>query len=327
MRILLTGADGLLGNHLVRLLLQNNHEIRVLVQPNRNVPGLDGLAIEKIEGDLLHKDKLSGIAAGCDVIIHSAANTSVWPSRSKIVREVNVQGTLNLIEESKRSGIKKFIHVSSAAAFSPGTFSDPGDESRPYTSHKYKLDYIDSKYRAQEIVLKTSREDDFPAVVINPTFMIGPYDFTPSSGKMILAVYHRKTPGYPSGGRNFVYAGDVAQGIYNAIEKGKVGECYILGNENLSYKQFFGKVSEITGVKPPALKLNCPVVTIFGLFQSAWGLLSGKIPDLSYRMARVSCDEHFYTPVKAVRELDLPQTPIDQAILETFNWFKDNQML
>jgi dihydroflavonol-4-reductase len=238
MKIFLTGGDGLLGSNLVRELLKKGHELKVLVQPGRQTITLDGLDIERIEGDLLDINSLTKAAEGAEAIYHVAASTSIWPSRNEIVNKVNIEGTQNIITLAKKLEVKKLVYVGTANSFSFGTKEKPGIEGTPYIASKYGLDYMDSKFKAHQLIDEAVK-DGVPAVVVNPTFMLGPYDSMPSSGAMVLAVYKQDVPGFAPGGRNYICVKDAAIGIANALDKGRVGESYIIGNKNMSYKEAF----------------------------------------------------------------------------------------
>jgi dihydroflavonol-4-reductase len=186
---------------------------------------------------------------------------------------------------------------------------------------------MDSKFKAQQLILKEVKENSLPAIIVNPTFMFGPYDSAPSSGAMIVALHKGKVPGYTSGGRNYVCAKDAAVAIANALTKGRIGECYILGNQNLSYKEAFGKIASIIGVKPPSLPIPSAFAKLYGRVGSLIGTISGKAPAISYPLSRIACDEHYYSAKKAVQELELPQTPVEVGIKECFDWLKENNYL
>lgn len=327
MKILVTGADGLLGSNLVRELLKRGHTIRAFVQPGRQQKTLEGLSIEKFSGNLLNAVEVEKAAEGCNAIIHCAASTSVWPTRSEIINTVNIEGTRNIIEAVKKNNLERLIYIGTANSFGFGSKEKPGVEGNPYRSDTYGLDYMDSKYKAQQLILKEVKENALPAVIVNPTFMFGPYDSTPSSGAMIVALYKGKVPGYTSGGRNYVCAKDAAVAIANALTKGRVGECYILGNQNMSYKEAFGKIASTIGVKPPSLAIPSAFAKLYGGIGSFIGKVSGKAPAISYPLSRIACDEHYYTPAKAIKELELPQTPIEVGIKECFEWLKENGYL
>ncbi|MFN8334963.1 MAG: NAD-dependent epimerase/dehydratase family protein [Cyclobacteriaceae bacterium] len=327
MKILVTGADGLLGSNLVRELLLRGHSIRAFVQPGRQQKTLEGLAIEKFPGNLLNPEEVGNAAAGCDAIIHCAASTAVWPIRSEIINKVNIEGTKNIIAAVYKNNIARLIYVGTANSFGFGSKELPGIEGNPYKSATYGLDYMDSKYKAMQVVLEEVKKNSLPAVIVNPTFMFGPYDSTPSSGAMIVALYKRKVPGFTKGGRNYLCAKDAAVAIANALTKGRIGECYILGNENLSYKEIFTKIANTVGVKPPSLAIPSFFAKLYGRIGSLTGNLTGNAPAISYPLARISADEHYYSPAKARKELDLPQTPVETGIRESFEWLKENGYL
>lgn len=327
MKILVTGADGLLGSNLVRELLSRGHSIRAFVQPGRQQKTLDGLAIEKFPGDLLNVEEVSKAGESCEAVIHCAASTSVWPIRSEIVNKVNIEGTKNIIKAVQQNKIQRMIYVGTANSFGFGSKENPGVEGNPYKSATYGLDYMDSKYKAQQVILSEVKENSLPAVIVNPTFMFGPYDSNPSSGAMIVALYKGKVPGYTSGGRNYICAKDAAIAIANALTRGRIGECYILGNHNLSYKEAFGKISETIGVKPPSIAIPSVFAKLYGRVGSLIGTVRGKTPAISYPLSRIACDEHYFSPAKAIKELGLPQTPIETGIKECFEWLKENDYL
>jgi dihydroflavonol-4-reductase len=325
MKVLLTGADGFLGSNITRELILQGYEVRVFVMPGRQTITLDGLKIERFEGNLLQEDDVLKAASGCDMVIHAAASTSVWPTRNEMVNRVNIGGTVNIIRAVREQKIKRLVYVGTASSFGFGSKEKPGDESRPYLSGKYNLDYVDSKHRAQQLILEAVKNEKLPAVVVNPCFMFGPYDSHPSSGAMIVAVCKGKVPGFSNGGRNYIYVKDVAKGVVNALRKGVIGECYILGNANLTYQEIFTLIAKTTESKVPTWKIPAVLTKVYGWINSMLGKISGKAPVLSLNLARIACDEHYYTPSRAIRELDLPQTPIAVAVKDAFEWLKAHQ--
>ena len=167
---------------------------------------------------------------------------------------MNIEGTENVIQAIKDNNVKRLVYVGTANSFGNGSsLDDLGDETNEYTAHKYGLD-LDSKKKAQDLLLDAVKKDGLPAIIVNPTFMIGPYDSKPSSGTMVLAIYNGKVPGYTRGGKNYIAVKDTAVAIANGITMGRIGECYILGNENLSYKDAFEKI-----VYNKALNLEWPI--------------------------------------------------------------------
>jgi dihydroflavonol-4-reductase len=325
-KVFVTGADGLLGSNLVRELLKRNYSITVLSQKGRHVKTLDGLSLEKVEGDLLDKDSLRKGMSGCDYVIHVAASTSVWPTRSETTRKINIEGTRNVMQLSLELKIQRVVYIGTASTFSFGSKENPGKEDSPYISAKYGMDYMDSKYEAHKIV-KSFVKEGLPVIIVNPTFMLGPYDSAPSSGAMILGLYHGKVPGYVPGGRNYVCVKDVAVGISNALTMGRIGESYILGNQNLNYKEAFLLMANVLEVKVPIRRIPKWFMLTYGMICSWLGIVFRKRPAVSYNLAKISCDEHYFSSAKAVEELKLPQSPIEEGIKDAMIWFKENDYL
>lgn len=324
MKVLVTGADGLLGGNLVRELLARDFEVRVLVHPASRSATLDGLPLDSRRGDLTSAGDVEEAVRGCECVFHVAASTAMWPPRDPKITAVNVGGTANVIESSERCGVRRLVHVGSASSFGYGTREAPGDEETPYKYAGFGLAYFDSKLKAQNMVLRRAREGRVDAVVVNPTFMFGPYDSGPSSGKMIVKFASMKLPFYPPGGRNFAHAADVAKGMVAALENGRSGECYIMGNRNMTMQNIFGVIAKVVGVRAPKIEIPAPLMLAAGAAGSVLGEITRRPPEISFEMARSSCVGAYYSAAKAVRELALPQTPVETAIEDSWRWLVDN---
>lgn len=328
MEILVTGPDGVLGSNLVRELLNRNYNISVLLEPGKETITLKGLPIKLYYGNILDPVALNDAFVNKDVVFHCAASTSMFPARNEMVNKVNIDGVQNVINATLKHAIKRLIYVGTANSFGPGsTASNPGNEQSKYNSFKYGIDYLDSKYKAQQLVLKAVKEEGLPAIIVNPTFMIGPYDSRPSSGAMILALYKNKVPGYSLGGKNFTAVKDVATAMANAITMGEIGQCYILGNFNLTYKESFEKMAAAIGAKAPTRKFSSKVVIAYGTLSSFLASVFKYYPSITKELAVLSSEHHYYSAEKAHKELLMPQTPIETAALECFEWFKENGYL
>jgi len=324
MKVFVTGADGMLGSSLVRVLLSRGHEVCALIHPDFSTGTLDGLGIRKFNGSILNLAELETFVTGYDAVIHAAASTSTWPSRSEAVRRVNIEGTANIIEASLKTGIRRFIYVGSGS--SVNTAPDAGNR-YAFPGAKYRLDYIDSKYCALQLVMEAASRRQLPALAVLPTYMIGPYDSLPGSGKMIIALATGKLKFYTRGGRNFVASADVAVATANALEKEETGKWYIAGNENLTYREFLSKAAEVVGRPAPKIPVPGWLVKTIGIAGELAARITGKAPMLSYPMARISCDTHFVQSHEAVAGLGMPQTPIEEAIKECYEWFENNGYL
>ncbi|MEA3496278.1 MAG: NAD-dependent epimerase/dehydratase family protein [Bacteroidota bacterium] len=326
MKILVTGADGFLGNNIIRELLVRKYDVKVFLQKNRP-DTFNELKIEKYTGDILEPESIIEASQDCDFIIHTAANTSVWPSKSKIVREVNIKGTQNIVNASLKNKIKRLVYIGTANSFGFGTINNLGNETKEFNSQKYGLDYITSKYEAQQFVIDSVKNKGLNAIILNPTFMIGPFDFKPTNRSLLLALINGALPGYSKGGRNFLHIKDAAFATCNALEKGKIGECYILGNENLTYKEFYKIAATQLKTKRPKLLIPKPFILFYGLLSETIAFITKKEPTLSYKMSKISIDTNFFSSEKAVKELGLPQTPIATAIDDAVDWFKSNNVI
>lgn len=323
MKALVTGANGFLASNVVRELNRRGYSVRAMVRSTADLRSLPGTDYELYYGNITNTIHTLEASKDCDVVIHIAADTSQYYTNVESYRQVNVEGTLNMLEASVKNNVKRFIFVSTANTFGHGTKSNPGNERMPakypFTSSGYAL----SKMEAQKLVLDYADSRKLDAVVVNPTFMIGPFDSKPSSGKIITMVYNRKYVPVPPGGKNFIHVADVAAGICNAIEKGKSGSCYLLANENLSYSEFYAKLAKVAGKSFSQIKLPSPIlyaIALMAKLAAKFGLKS----DLNPVNARILCVENYYSSAKAVSELMLPQTSVDNAIAEALEWFRKN---
>ncbi len=326
MRIFITGANGFLASNIIRELLSRDHDVVAFIKEGEDISTINELNITKKYGDILDYNSILNALDECDALIHAAASTSTCPDKTKMQYRTNVEGTLNVMNAAIEKKITKVLHIGSANSFGFGTKENPGDETKPFSSGKYKLDYINTKYEAHKLVLELVRSKGLPAVILNPTFMLGPYCGKYGSGQMLMAVKNRKLPGYTSGGRNFIYVKDAAVAIVNALTMGKTGECYILGNENLYYKEIFNKMAAASGLRPIKRFIPGFAIILFGLIITGAAKIFGFTPAITYRTAKVSMDTNFYTANKAIRDLKLLQTPVDIAIKEAYHWLETKQM-
>jgi nucleoside-diphosphate-sugar epimerase len=321
MKVLVTGANGLLATNTIIELLNRGYQVKGLIRDKNKFTYSEHPNLELINGDITNFQDLDIATKDCDYVIHSAANTNQNLLNLSDYHDVNIEGTVNVLNASLKNNVKKFIFVSTANTFGYGNKTDLGNELKeikyPFSDSYYAI----SKLEAQKKVLMASKKID--VVVVNPTFMLGAYDSKPSSGRIILMGLKKYFLFYPPGGKNFIHVNDAANGVINAIEKGKNGEAYLLAGENLSYKEFFKKVNFNTNNDPILIKL--PKVLL--LFLGTMGDIirsTGIKTDLSKTNMRILCIENFYTNKKAKEELYLTFKPIEDAIDDAINWFKTN---
>ena len=324
-KVFVTGADGMLGNHVVRELLRQHYNVKAFVLPNGPVATLSNLNIEIAKGNILDLIEINQNISDCDIVIHIAASTSVWPTSHNAGSKVNIEGTKNVFEAALNAKVKKVIYVGTANSFGAGLIDSLGNENSVYSADKYHLDYMDSKREAQNVV--ESYKNKIHYAVINPTCMFGAYDSYIGSGAFIEAIYKGKIPFASPGGKNYVCAKDVAVGIVNAIAKGKDGECYITGNKNLSYKEAFEKIASTLGIKKSFIVMPKVLVLVYGFLLGLIGTVFSFKPKLSLPLSRIACDDHYYSSEKAIKELNLPQSPIEEGIIEAITWFKENKIV
>ena len=323
--VLVTGANGFLGRHLVAELLRRNYAVRALMRPGTAPPFPAAWAMEYVEADLTRPATLAGAAEGCAAIIHAAALAQVNPARNPAVWAVNLGGTEAVLRLARTAGVARLVYVGTANVVGFGPLARPGDETRPYAGRRYGLDYMDSKRAATSLVLRAVAQEQLPAVLVHPTFMLGPGDSKPTSNALLLELHRGRLPGYPPGGKNYVHVRDVAAATVNALSQGLVGESYILGNENLSYQAAFQLMARVLAVPPPRWPLPAGLARLYGEICDVKARLTGRPAQLNAAMAAVANDGHYFSPAKARAELALPQTPIEQAVAEALAWFKTHR--
>jgi dihydroflavonol-4-reductase len=323
-KVLVTGAAGMLGNNIVRQLLREGFQPRCFIQKGVNADTLKDLDVETDVGDLLDPASLKKPLEDCRLVINAAAMTNIWPYRDTRVCRTNYQGVINLAEAAQRAGVERFIHIGSASSFDHGTRENPGDERSGYSGWKIGLDYVNSKYLSQSFLLGLHTMNGFPVIVINPTFMIGPYDSGPTSGRLLLSYYKGNLPGYPDGGKNFVHAGDVAKAAVRALSTGTIGECYIAGGENLTYREFFETAGIVTGRSFTLRHIPFPLLRGYAMCSSAVARITGDQPSISPVAARLSREFQFYSSEKLRNEMRIVPTRVQFAIHSCMEWFKEN---
>ncbi len=319
--ILVTGATGFLGGNLARALIARGHRVRVLVRDARQPVALAGLAYETSVGDLLDATSLREATRGCRQVYHAAAALTFWcrtRQEFEALRRVNVEGTRALFEAARAAGVERAVHVSTVDAIGLPPPGEVADEETDWPGGRINTPYAQTKREAEQVV-RASRVE---TVVVNPTFMIGPWDAAPSSGRLLRPLSRAPVVVWPrTGGNNFVDVRDVASGAIAAMARGRPGERYILGHANLTYR-------ELCELAVRVLRRRVPMVPLPGLVGEAIGAalegaarLTGRRPALTLELARLASAGHYYSPAKAVRELGLPQTPLETALADAFRWY------
>ncbi len=324
LKILVTGADGMLGSNLVRTLLAENHEVSAFIFPGSGAKTLEGLPLKKYFGDITDSGSLDEAVKGKDVVVHAAASTSIWPAKSEKVCNININGTQNVIDKVLEHTISQLIFVGSASSLG-NHFETPLVNGGSVRVHE--LDYIDSKHKAMQLVVDAARNKSLPATIVLPTFMIGAYDSKPGSGKLILTLAKGDLRFYTGGGKNFVNVKDVVELIRSIVlDKNSFGKTFVAGGRNLTFKEFFGLVAETIGKPAPRVKVPDWGVVFFGLISELVARISGKPPLISLPMARISCEKQFLDP-GLLQGLNFESNSIENAIADCYQWFVDNRYL
>lgn len=325
MRVLVTGATGFVGAAVTRALLQAGHEVRLLVRPTADRRNIRDLPVEVYPGDVTDLESLQRATSGCAQVYHVAALYKLWVRRQHEMYRSNVTGTENVLKAARVCGVEKIVYTSSVATLGLPSDGSLGDEDTPVSLDDMVGDYKRSKYLAEQVVLRYVQEG-LPVVIVNPSTPVGVADLKPTpTGKIIVDFLNRKIPAYVDTGLNLVDVDDVAKGHLLAAEKGRVGEKYILGNENLTLRQIFALLSELTGQAAPRFK--APYLLSLGVAYvdaAIARLIPGREPFVPPVGVKLSKKKMFFTPQKAVRELGLPQTPVREALGKAVLWFSRN---
>lgn len=326
MKVLVTGATGLLGSHVVNELLKRRYQVRVLVRENSNREALSGLKVEYVVGQLTCRKDIDMAVSTCRYVIHSAARAIHVPTRLDAFREVNCVSTQYITEACIREGVERLVYVSTSNCFPNGSLKEPGSETGSFPTWLKRSGYAYSKYLAQQLVLDSVKERNLNAVVVNPTFIIG-RDLKPDGGKIFSFILNKYIAFHPVGGKNFVYAGAAATGVVNALEMGRAGECYLLAGENLSYRQFYKIVTAWSGRKALLIPVPCFILKLLGRVGDFLEKVLNLPVQLTYVNARMLCLKNYYTPDKAIKELALPVIPAKDSIEAALHWFGKHNRL
>jgi dihydroflavonol-4-reductase len=324
MRVFLTGGTGFVGASVARALLGMGYEVRALARQSSDTRNIDDLKLERAAGDLSSRSELAAAMRGCDYLIHVAAHYSLWRGDAESLYRTNVEGTRNIIQAAADAGIKRTVYTSSVAALGVPPNGKMADETIKTTVDQLVSDYKKSKFLAEQEVLNAAAQGQ-DIVIVNPSTPIGAYDIKPTpTGEIVLRFLNRQMPAYVKTGLNLIDVGDVALGHVLALERGRSGERYILGNRNLTLKEMLDILAGITGLKAPTVQVPHWIPLIAAYVDE--GVLSrfGKRPTVSIYSVKMSRKAMYYDSSRAVRELGLPQSPIEGALEKAVRWFRDN---
>ena len=324
MKKLVTGATGFIGSAIVRELIRDGEDIRVLIRKTSNTRNIDNLDIERAYGDIRDGDSMRKALKGCDTLYYTAAHFAHWTPDKKLPYEINVEGTKTSLNAALDAGVERVVYTSTNNTMGAHGADIPANESAEFNHQDTGDNYSMSKYLG-EIEAKKFVAKGLPIVIVNPTIVIGAHDIKPTpSGKMIIDIANKDMPGYIEGGVNIIDVEDVARGHILAAKKGRVGERYLFGNENMSVSDYFRLISEVAGVKPPKIKIPYYLAIALGYMFELGAYITKKPPVTTASEVKIGRKYEFYDCSKAVKELGLPQTPIRASIERAVNWFKEN---
>ncbi|MCH8262158.1 MAG: NAD-dependent epimerase/dehydratase family protein [Proteobacteria bacterium] len=325
MKTLITGANGFIGSAVMRHLLGVGHDIRAVVRPGSDIRNLEGLPVEVVEGDLNDKVSLVQAMRGCNAVFHVAADYRLWIPDPDNMYQTNVKGTRNLMLTSAEAGVEKIVYTSSVAVLGLNNDGSPANENTPMAVEDMIGHYKRSKYLAEKEVIKLVDEHGLPAVIVNPSTPLGPRDIRPTpTGNIVVETLNDRMPAYVDTGLNIVHVDDVAKGHLLAFEKGKIGERYILGGENLSLQAILGIICELSNKKPPSIKLPHNLILPIAWFMERWAVISKKEPRATVDEIRMSKKHMYFSSDKAIEELGYQFRPAKEAINDAIEWFIKN---
>ena len=322
---MLTGATGFVGANLLDVLLERGFRVRCFVRDENLARSfLPTQDIELFQGDVRDPEALERCAKGCQIIFHTAADYRLWVPDPEKMYATNVQGTRNVLEAAKKAQVERVVYTSSVGALGIPKDGSPGTEDTPVSLEDMVGHYKRSKFLAEKEALSSAREG-LDVVVVSPSTPIGPKDRKPTpTGRMIVDFLRGRMPAYLDTGLNIVHVRDVAEGHILAMEKGRKGEKYILGNENLTLREIFQLLESVSGRKAPRIRLPRWPILIMAYILEGVSRITKREPSIPLDGVRMAAKKMFFDPSKAIRELGLPQTPVRQALADSVTWFRDN---
>jgi dihydroflavonol-4-reductase len=325
MKCFVTGATGFLGSHVAHQLHSRGAELRLLIRPSSRTENVADLTAERVIGDLRDVESLKRGMDGCEFVFHVAADYRLWAVNGRELYQSNVEGTRNILQAARDSGVRRVVYTSSVATMGFGNNGRVTDESTPVALGNMIGDYKRSKFMAEQLVLEAARGGQ-DVVMVNPTTPIGERDIKPTpTGRIVVDFLKRKFPAYVDTGLNLVDVRDCAEGHLLAMEKARPGERYILGGENLTLKQILDKLAAITALPSPSIRLPYAVAYATGVVDTlVTGKMRNREPRVTLDSVRMGRKKMFVTSARAEQELGWNPGPVDGALQRAVEWFRAN---
>jgi dihydroflavonol-4-reductase len=325
LKVFITGATGFVGSHVARALQDAGADLRLLVRPSSVTANIDSLNADRVVGDLREPDSLKDLMSGCDALFHVAADYRLWAPDHADMFRANVGGTRAILQAAQDAGIRRVVYTSSVATMGFTNNGHLADEKSPVSVRDMIGPYKQSKFIAEQVAFEAARSG-MDVVIVNPTTPVGERDIKPTpTGRVILDFLKRKFPAYVDTGLNLVDVSACARGHISAFEKGKSGERYILGGENLTLKRILDRLGAITGLPSPKVRLPYAVAFCAAFVDTTvTGHILRREPRATIDAVRMGRKKMFVTSAKAERELGFAVLPVEDALRRAVNWFKAN---
>lgn len=325
MKVFVTGGTGFVGGAVVRRLVETGHQVRVLVRPGANTRQINGLGVERVEGDLRDTESLRRAMSGCEWVFHVAALYAYWGFPWEAFYRTNVEGTRHVLEAAAAASVQRIVHTSSIATLGLPRGDEPANEDTPVALKDKLGHYKRSKFLGEQIAREAAGRG-LPVVIVNPAAPVGVGDHRPTpTGQMIVDFLNGRMFGFVDTGLNIVDVEDVAAGHLLAAERGRIGERYILGGENLTLKQVLDLLAEVSGRPPVRLRIPHAVALAWSYVDVAWARLDrSHVPSATPEKVRLSRQKEFYDSSKAERELGYAHRSAREALRKAVAWYRAN---
>ncbi|MGH8229298.1 MAG: hopanoid-associated sugar epimerase [Steroidobacteraceae bacterium] len=329
MKALVTGASGFVGSAVARLLTARGSQVRCLVRSSSSQRNLRGLPVDIVFGDLCDGESLERALAGCDALFHVAADYRLGALDSHRLYQTNVEGTRNILKAAQHARVERIVYTSSVATIGLPADGTPGDETTPVGLGDMIGHYKRSKFLAEQVVREWARTQPHAHIVtVNPSTPVGPGDAKPTpTGQILVDAARGRTPAYVDTGLNVAHVDDVAAGHLLALERGRAGEHYILGGENLPLRDILTAIARLVGRKPPRVRLPHSVVLPIAHVAEAYARVSGRPTRITVEGVRMSRKHMYFSSSKATSELGYRSRPAQEAIADAVRWFAANGYL
>jgi dihydroflavonol-4-reductase len=327
MRALVTGATGFVGAAVARALLRDGWQVRVLVRSGSDRSNLQQLALEIAVGELSDRPSLDRALGGCGALFHVAADYRLGAPDPRQLYSTNVEGTRSILLAARHAGVERTVYTSSVATMGIPSDGSPGDEQTPVSLEAMIGHYKRSKFLAEKVALEAARAGQ-PVIIVNPSTPVGPGDVKPTpTGRLVLDAAAGRMPAYVDTGLNIVHVDDVAAGHLLAFQRGRTGERYILGGEDMTLQEILTYIAKLVGRQPPRVRLPYAAVLPIAYLAEVWSRVSGRSGRITLEGVRLARKRMFFSSAKAARELGYRWRPPAEAFDDAVRWFRERGLL